>query len=250
VFRCLSIRKIAGILLVLLLPITAWAQETEEMAPWSQVRIIDVKRDQLAEWEELAKEIIAASAEAGLPPVAVFEEVRGTMNRFHVVQALTDLAQLDDPAMPMSAEEMEEWASRIAKTEATHRVLIVQNYPQYAVEGEEDMESSGFLMLRVVSTAPGHAQDYESWIADTLVPALREANLPHSASRGFLGANVNTWYHALPVANWAEFDGPNPLMQALGEEAFMKLIEGVDAMVSHHKAILLRLRPDLSSPME
>lgn len=243
------IRYALSALLIAFLPLTAWAQEAEQ-APWFQVRVVEVKRDRVDEFEDLVSTLAAANRESDAPPFTVFEVVRGPINTYHVVTSVQSLAELDDPAEPaMAPADMAAWESRIAKTEKSHHFFISQVFPEYGNQ-VDGAEPSQFTVLRTVRTKPERTQDYQAWIEDSLAPAMREAGIGHTVSRGFLGQDVDTWYHASPVDDWAAFEGPGPFVEALGEKRAAKLFAGVADMIESNELTVLRMRPDLSAPAE
>lgn len=240
----------AALVLLIALPLPAKAQEGEP-APWLQVRIVEVKPDRTGEFEDLVKDLMAARAEAGMPAIMAYQVVRGDVGTYHFVEPLTNLGQLDEaPEPPMPPAEMAAWESRIVETLQSNRFFIARTYPDHSFQTDA-AENAELMMLYIQHTHRDRGTAYEEWVAEDLVPALQEAEiLGHTMSRGAIGDSGQTWYHAVPIANWAAFDEPDPIVAALGEDAAERLFRQGDKLVDSGENVLVRMRADLSSPTE
>lgn len=249
-----QLRAVLGGLLALTFPLACWAQD-DGLPEWFQVRVIEVERDRVADWEDRAQEISAAVADSEEPAITIFEVLRGDIPTYHVVQPINDIGMFDDPpAPPLEPAAMATWSHRVSEVEASHHVFFAQVYPEYSFqnEGGGAMPGDGpeLMMLSIRRNLPGRLPDYETWIGEELVPALREAGITgHTLSRGLIGDSPRNWYHVTPVESWEALE-TDPLFEALGQEEYAELMTSGGSMIESAENVLLQSRPDLSTPAE
>jgi hypothetical protein len=227
-------------------------QQAQEIAPWLNVAIVEVKGGHQADFEDRLREMISATAaDESAPQPAVYQVVSGRPNVFHIVTPRQSMAAADTmPAPPMAPEQMARWQQRIAQTTDSVRFFVARTYPQFEIAAQPDAPEPTLLMLRTVQVIPGRQGDYETWVAQQLMPALRETNLlGHTMSNGFVGDSPQNFYHAVPLANWAAHD-QNPLYEALGESGYRELMQGVAGIAQRDEIIVLRPRNDLMGQEE
>ncbi len=103
-------------------------------------------------------------------------------------------------------------------------------------------------MVTTRLVTPGREGDYGDWLEEKLFPALREAGVDGVASYRPVLGNSREWVTVTMIDNWSTFDGPNPMMGAVGREKFLALVAdaGVRKMHFGRETVVVRLRPDLS----
>lgn len=216
---------------------------------WNDVRVITVKPDRIAEFEDLLAELNGAMVEAGRPGMGVFQVVHGEQNTYHIQAQLGSLSEFDNPpAPPMAPAEGVALFSRLVSTVQSQRRSLVRIDPtNWLVPGEgQQADLSGLWVLRRETVLPGRNSDYLEWFRDDLIPALRDAGVPLLINNRIVyGDNGRTWVSARPVGNWAALDGPGLLRESMGAEAAERLIRRGDAMIEHTEAMIMRQRGDL-----
>jgi hypothetical protein len=233
-------------LLCFLASSSAFAQESTQMPPWLDVVIVNVKPGYAADFEDRVKELMTARRKAGMPTGLVFSVERGRAGEYHIVTPTMALAANDNPQEPMPPDEMARWVSRIIPTTDGARFFYARTYPQHGIAGSEGAAAPKLLLLRTVRVVAGRAADYENWVAMQLMPAMRQAKVQgHTMSRGAFGDSPQNFYHAIPVSNWAAFDGQEPLLQALGESRYRELMDGTRGIVESASLTVAAIRPDL-----
>jgi hypothetical protein len=65
-------------------------------------------------------------------------------------------------------------------------------------------------------------------------------------NRRGLGANGNDVTFTSPVGKYAEYDGPSPLVKALGQDGVAKLVAKIGPMAAVFETIVRTRVPDLS----
>lgn len=234
--------------LLALLPLSSQAQQTPPQVPaWLSVLIVHVKSGQGPQFEDLVKKITMASNKANRPPVQVFQVVNGEQGVYHIVSTHQALAENDNPLPPpMKPEDMANIINRLLPTTDSARSFTARTYPQYSM-----LDANGappkLEILRTTRVVATRGDDYVKWLERYLMPALKEAKVSNFVlSRGFLGDSPQNFYLTVPVANWAEFDQPDPVGAALGQAATDRL----RGIVESTEITLVRPRPDLANPTE
>lgn len=243
-FRLRTVRLAGVVLAAAAAP--GYAQQQQGIAPWLDVVIVEVRGGAAADFEDRVKELMAARAEANMPPTLPFQVVSGHPNVYHFISPKQAMADNDTPPEPpMSPEEMAIWESRISQTTDSIRFFVARTYPQYSLGAEQGPPESEMLFLRTVKVAPGRQADYEAWVGQQLMPALRETDLQsHTMSNGFVGDSPQNFYHAITLENWAALDS-NPLLEVLGEEGYRRLSQGLVGIAQSDEITVLRPRTDL-----
>jgi len=234
---------VVGLMLTLLSPL-ALAQE--DAPAWLDVRIMQVKADRNAEFQDLIAEITAALGAAGRPPVTVWQEVRGSLATYHLVTPLEAAGDLDEAlGPPIDAGAWSALISRIVDTVESQRRLLLRTYPDIAIPAAEGSEPAEFLMLRLREIVWGGNGEYREWLQDNLIPALTDAGVQDvSVSRVVAGDSPRIWIMGTPIENWAEFDEPGPFAD-LSEREAQQLFGAGNALIQTGENLVLRLRPDL-----
>jgi antibiotic biosynthesis monooxygenase (ABM) superfamily enzyme len=221
----------------------------EEQPQWNAVRIIRVKGERRAEFEALLKELAAAMTEANMPPYNVWQVELGELNTYHIAGALESFSEFEDMEMPMDPAEMAVWVNRIESTIDSHHVRIAQIHPDLSMLPDmQGGEPPPLLMLLSQTVLPGKSQEYQTWVRDEVLPALRQSDVLGMVSNQIVfGGDNRMWVFAVPLASWSELDQPSPLHRSMGEQAAEELLMRGDQMVERGEWIVLRLRPDLSA---
>jgi hypothetical protein len=181
-----------------------------------------------------------------MPVAQVFQVASGRPNEYHLVTPIQSLAMNDNPRQPMAPAAWATWLSRVQATVDNVRFFYAANYPQHTIQGNQGGPIPQLLVLRTTRVISGKEAEYENWITNQYMPAFRETNpIGHTMSRGVFGDSGQHFYHAIPVANWAALDQPDPVARHLGERRMAQLIDGIDGIVEHSELLVARIRTDL-----
>ena len=110
-------------------------------------------------------------------------------------------------------------------------------------------ETSQTMLVTFVTLNPGMAADYEKFIKDDLMPAQKQGGLQlrRTYSQGAFGEGP-MYATFTPVASLSQFDGPSPVVKALGEDGAAQLTQKTAKMIASRRTVLIRTRPDLGLP--
>lgn len=237
---------VVGLMLTLLSPL-ALAQE--DAPAWLDVRIMQVKADRGAEFQDLIAEITAALGAAGRPPVTVWQEVRGSLATYHLVTPLEAAGDLDEAlGPPIDAGAWSALISRIVDTVESQRRLLLRNYPDIAIPAAEGSEPAELMLLRLRTIVTGGNGDYGDWLRDNYVPALADAGVQDlGVSRVVAGDSPGIWVMGTPIESWAQYDEPG-LLADLSDREIEQLFGPSRALIETRENLVLRRRTDLMAP--
>lgn len=104
-----------------------------------------------------------------------------------------------------------------------------------------------FSRLAVLQVKPDMTEEIQTIVKGETIPALQKAGIKEFRA---WGSAVTGEYYQLallsPVENFADFDGPNPYVKALGEEGARAYSLKVRKTVISRHDYILQERPDLS----
>lgn len=228
----------------LLLPATVSAQENERT--YSTVRTIHVKPSKVSEFVELQTQLNEAGKAAGQQGRGVWQEIRGDLATFYVVERVENFAQYDEEfTPPMGEDDWAAWVEAIGETINSASRAIMRTHREYTIPADEDSEP-GLLILRRTTVAPGKGGDFHDWIENKLVPALKEGGAKGvTFSHVAFGGRTDVWVSASRIDNWADLDSPGPLA-GLSDEERAELFADWGETVWGSDVRILRFRGDLS----
>ena len=243
--RTMLLAAVAGLLLSLAPP-SALAQDDEP--GWVNVRVIEVKPDRVAEWEQLQQQRNEAIKKAGLTGREIWKVVRGDVDTYHIVTRVSKLGGNDEPPPdPLGVAGFQQWVSRINQCVGDRQVLTLRRRPALSIPAKEGRKPN-LAILRLRTTGPGQGQAYAAHLRDDLIPALKKAKFDGLyVSQVFAGDSPRTWAVFALVDNWAAFDEPSPLIKTLGQEETLKLIQKGGKLIERSETLLLQYRADLSA---
>lgn len=233
----------------------AGGEQQPEQAMWNEVRIIHVKSDQTAEFEDLIKELSDALAQRGEAGFNIWQVAFGDQNTYHIVSQLPSFASVPQMAQnpPMEPQEWASWLNRIQGTIESQELSVAQVHPDLSIMPEEESGAAApeLLVLMTQTLLPGKRQDYVAYLRNDLLPALRQSGILGVVTNEMtFGADDRTWVFAAPVQDWSTFDQPMPLFTSMGQQAAELLLGRGDSMVQNAETIVLRARPDLMAAGE
>jgi hypothetical protein len=228
------------------------AQQRAQQTTWNEVRVVRVKGDRIGEFEGLLKELASVMSEQDAPGFNVWQVAFGEQNTYHIVSQLESLGALADMAEnpPMEPQQWANWVNRIESTMDSHELAIAQIHPDLSImpQPQAGAEPPELLILMSQTLLPGKRQEYETWLRDEMLPALKESDIMGVVSNETaFGSEDRTWVFAVPVESWAALDEPMPLYRSMGPQAAEELMARGDSMVDRSETIVLRTRTDLST---
>lgn len=238
----------SALLVIFALGAPQLASSQDEDRTWLQVRTVHVKPDRYDDFVELQIELAEAHKAAGRTGRDVWQEIRGDLATFHIVNSIDNLAELDEPLEPpMGEEEWAAWLKAIYEVTDSSTRTILRSHLEWSIPADDDSEP-GLLLLRSTTVAPNRMGDYHGWIQDQLLPALKEGGAQgvtfnHTA----FGGDGTTWVSGARKPNWAALQRRRGSLAYMSDEDFAALFAPVAEMVTATDRRILRYRADLSN---
>jgi hypothetical protein len=103
-----------------------------------------------------------------------------------------------------------------------------------------------FVRLTIVEVRPDMVNDYVALQKSETIPALQKAGVAwrNAWRTGNFGSTFTVAYIA-PQKSFASLDEPNPMLKALGEEAYRAYLAKASKLIVSQRVYALRDRPDL-----
>lgn len=237
-------RYLAISLLITLIPSLTSAQGDAPL--WYDVRIMELKPEREAEFEDLIAQVTLAVSAAGHSPITVWEEVRGRLATYHLVIPIETVGDFDDPSDSlMEAVPVPNLMARIVDCVDSERRMLIRNYLELAIPAGDPSEPPGLMMLRIREITWGGDAQFSQWLRDHLLPTLEDAGFQGvGVGRVFAGDSPRTWILSTPMESWAEFDGRGPFAD-LSETEREQIFGAGNSLIQHGENLLLRRRGDL-----
>lgn len=104
-----------------------------------------------------------------------------------------------------------------------------------------------WLIATIVKINAGAAAQYADIQTKEVMPAQRKGGgMGRQAWSSGITGPVREVVYLSPIASFAQFDKPNPMVTALGQEGAAAVNAKVNALAEQMKTMILRTRPDLS----
>ena len=241
-----SLKLVIGSITVLLMLIPPLGSAQENEPTFLDVRIMQVKSGRGAEFQELIGRVASAIAEAGRPPMTIWQEERGALATYHLVTPRGAYGEFDENlGPPIAAGEWANLISRLVDTVDSQRRILVRNYPNLGITAAEGSAPPEFLRLRLREIAWGGNAEYIAWLQDDLVPALADAGVEEmGVGRIVEGDSPRIWILSRPFSSWAELDQPGAFAE-LSEREIEQIVEVGNALTLTGNNLILRHRADL-----
>ncbi len=237
----------AGALFVsLAIPASAPAQTLPSFAT---VATFQVKSGMRLEFEALQQKANAAREEAGITARFAYRVVRGgSANEYLFFTPLDSLADYDQP-LPvrrgMGEAAAAEWFAQLNGTVEdvqldTLRIRADLSIPR---TGER---APRLARVRTVDVRPGRGQDYQQWITNNWVPAMKDAGMSGVIHfQNAFGVGQRKWTRMTLYDSWADLDG-HPVQRHLEPGAFSAVLGNNGEMTLGPEVRILEFLPNVS----
>lgn len=184
---------------VLLISAPTMILAQDEGPRYINLRVVTVKPDQLAQWESVMKERSEVVQEAGQAFFHIFARQRGPLDTYLIITPGTTIG---GPATGVPGSQ--NWVTALRNTLASQSLNTLQTYPEASTDPTRSVHpGANFMHARLRTVAAGRNQDYETWLTDELIPALREAEVGDVRTfRSVLGGSPRTWVTLSFVDGW------------------------------------------------
>jgi hypothetical protein len=230
------------------------AAQTPPSAPappeWYSVAVIKVKPDMITEYADLQKnEVIPAQKKGGVKERAVWQPaVFGPAYEYHIVTPIEGLARYDSPSPMVNA--LGEEGARALFAKIRRLVDGSQTYlMRYRADLSNPPQMTGppkLALITFISTASGRGADFANVIKSDVTPAVRKAQTGYFVYQTMLGGDVNGFVTVVPVESFATLNLPSPIVKAMGQDAYDRLVAKTAGIVTVLERHVMRFNPDLS----
>lgn len=210
------------------------------------VRTTTVKIGAGLEYQELQANLAAARKAAGHTGVDVWQVIRGPAATFYSVTTADNHEEMGKPFdSGMSDVDWQRWLSRMTDIIEQSRLTTLRTHRELAFAVDPD-SAPNMAVLRFSTLKPGTGGDHHEWLANSLVPAMKEGNAKGwSVSTVTMGDDVNTWISSTRLDSWEQMDGPGPFSH-MSERARNNMLEEYFERVDSSRVEVIRHMPDLS----
>lgn len=225
---------------------------TQPAAPqqWSSIAIVHVKPDMVSDYEDFVKkESIPAQKKGGIKWRATWQTAGfGEGFEYVIVTPIENFAQFDGQSAITKALGQEGMRAFTAKQRkfitSVHTYAAIER-PDLSFQGE--MAEPKLGVVTITHVVPGHIQEYENIIRNDVVPAMKKAGVRgFFVSQTVFGGNANEFVAVTLYDSFADLDKGSPLVRALGQEGFNKLLQKGAGIIASQERVVARYNADLS----
>lgn len=223
--------------------------EAQSLPAFVTVTTFQVQPDMRRQFEVLQQEANAARRDAGVTARFAYRVVRGGSTNEYVfftpLEGLESYEQANPVRRGMGDTDAADWFARLRECIDDVRLDTLRVRTELSIPVAEG-RTRRLARLRMVDTRPGRGQDYERWVADTWVPAMRDADMNGVIHfQNAFGVGQPTWTRLTFYDTWADLEG-HPVRRHVGPEAFTEVLGTNGEMTYGPKVRILEFLPDLS----
>jgi hypothetical protein len=138
------------------------------------------------------------------------------------------------------------YQDKLAALTVSRRTFAVQDRAELSIPRAADAKVVAAI-LTDITVLGGHADQYEAFIKNDMLPVLKKAKvIGSSVSRTVFGGNANEYHSLLYLDSFAEIDKGPPQVRVLGEAGAQALLAKLAPHVATVERTILRYVPDLS----
>jgi hypothetical protein len=221
---------------------------------WYSVTLATVKPDRVADWIAMQKaDTIPMQQKGGVKLRETWQSGApfGEGNTFAIVTPIDTFATYDMPNLArrvLGDAGAQAYASKLAAMTVSRRTFAVQDRAELSIASATNAKFVAAI-LTDTTIVSGHAEQYESYIKNDLLPLYKKDNVAgFRVSRTVFGGNANEYHSMLLLSSFADIDrGPAQLRLLKPPEA-SAMAAKVQPHVEHVERTILRYMPDLSYP--
>jgi hypothetical protein len=216
------------------------------------ITVVSVKPDMMVEFQNFMKNTTnPALKKGGLKWREVWQNTGAAGDAFEyvLVTPVAKLADFDGPGAlekGLGPQGLTAWQTKAASLVNSVRRFIIRTRPDLSFAAQRT-GAPKLAVLHFVHVAPGRNGDYENYLTNDFVPAMKQAGVTYLVSQTIFGGNGNEYITLTMRDSFADLDKGPVLVQALGPEGAQKLTQKMPAgAVVHLERSIARFVPDLS----
>ena len=219
---------------------------------WYSVTLTTVKAERIAEWVEFQKsQTIPMQQKGGVKSRETWQSGApfGEGNSYGIVTPIDKFATYDMPPLARRVLGDAPWTAyqdRLASMTVSRRTFAIQDRAELSIAPAASAKIVAAI-LQDVTVISGHAEQYEAYLKNDVLPVLKKGNVLGTAvSRTVFGGNGNEYHVVTYLANFAEIDKGPTQVQVLGQAAAAALAAKGAPHIANVERTILRYLPDLS----
>ena len=212
---------------------------------------IRVKPEHLQDFLDLEKQI-AGQIKKGAPTDRFRVVYRGTVGNTMDFEVLTRLSKFADrdgenPLNKYSTEQERVMrGARLAQYEQNVQVTIDRTLPDLGIPPQGQLVPPTFMHMIRLRVRSGGNEEFAALVKNDLVPGLKKEGVKLLLARRTVLGGVGDYFFVEGMEKWAELDNPQSLSKAMGPEAYKKMEDKLNSVVTLREDTIWRYQPDLS----
>lgn len=210
-----------------------------------------VKVDHLQEFEEVEKQIAGSYKKAAVADQfrVIYRSAAGNTMDFQIFTPMTSFADRDaeNPYNKMATEqERLTRTARLAQYLESVQVTIDRPLPDLGINTAGVQFPPTFFHAIRIRVRSGGAEEFNGVVKNELVPALKKADVKTLLARRTVLGGVADYQFVEGFEKWAVLDNPDSLPKIIGAEAYRKLEDKLNQLVTLREDTVWRYQPELS----
>jgi hypothetical protein len=228
---------------------------TPQAAPTPEflsITVVSVKPEMMVEFQNFMKNTTnPALKKGGLKWREVWQNTGAAGDAFEyvIVAPVPKLAEYDGPGAlekGLGAQGVAAWQTKARSLVNSVRRFIIRTRPDLSFAAQRT-GAPKMAVVHMVHVAPNRNGDYENYLKNDFVPAMKQAGVTYLVSQTIFGGDANEYITLTMRDSFADLDKGPVLVQALGPEGAQKLTQKLAAgAVVHLERSLTRFVPELS----
>lgn len=210
-----------------------------------------VKVDHVQEFQEVEKQIGGSFRKAS--PADQFRIVyRGTVGNamdFEVFTPISKFADRDgeNPYNKMASEqERATRTARLGQYLESVQITIDKPLPDLTINTPGENGPPAYIHGIRIRVHSGGNEEFAAVVKNELVPALKKSGVKTLLARRTMLGAVGDYNFVEGFEKWAEMDNPESLSKVMGAEAFRKMEDKLNGLVTLREDTVWRYQPDMS----
>jgi hypothetical protein len=230
------------------------AQPAAMQPRWSQVMIVRVRPEMAGEYQEFVKsETIPMQQKAGTKWRDTWVTAGfGEALEYAVITPIEDFAQYDGPppyVRALGEEGGRKYLEKVRKLLNSSHTYAMMSRPDLSNYTTPETQVPKLVILTRWQVAPGRAMEYETILKNEVLPLVKKHNIGYWVSQITLGGGMHEYATAMPQESFAEIGKGNPILRAIGQDAYNRLVMKTAGVVTGATRTVIRYVPELSYRM-
>ena len=210
-----------------------------------------VRVDRFQEFQDMEKQIAASYKKAAMPDQfrVIYRGEVGNAMDFEVFTPLTSFGDRDgqNPYTKMTTEQERAMrTARLAQYLEGVQVTIDRPLADIGIRTADAPFPPAYLHAVRIRVRTGGADEFGELAKNQLIPGLKQIGMKTLLVRRTLLGGVADYQFAEGFEKWAELDNTASLQKAMGDDAYRKMEDQLNRLVTLREDTVWRYQPDLS----